>query len=90
MFQKNLSPRYSAVRDAAGFISSILFNNLLGIQTIKSFIQENTEIQRVNKISKIYQHKNKCQNSGHKILKISKVENRLEIGQCILKLYPFL
>ena len=30
MFQKNLSPRYRAVREAAGFISSILFNNLLG------------------------------------------------------------
>ena len=59
MFQKNLSPRYSAVREAAGFISSILFNNLLGIQTIKSFIQEKTEIQRVSKISKIYQNRNK-------------------------------
>ena len=59
MFQKNLSPRYSAVREAAGFISSILFNNLLGIQTIKSFIQEKTEIHRVGKISKIYQNRNK-------------------------------
>ena len=59
IFQKNLSPRYSAVREAAGFISSILFNNLLGIQTIKSFIQEKTEIQRVSKISKIYQNRNK-------------------------------
>ena len=59
IFQKNLSPRYSAVREAAGFISSILFNNLLGIQTIKSFIQEKTEIQRVGKISKIYQNRNK-------------------------------
>ena len=38
---------------------SILFNNLLGIQTIKSFIQEKTEIQRVSKISKIYQNRNK-------------------------------
>ena len=37
LFQKNLSPRYQAVRDAAGLISSTLFNNLLGIQTIKSF-----------------------------------------------------
>ena len=59
MFQKNLSPRYSAVREAAGLISSILFNNLLGIQTIKSFIQEKTEIQRVEKISTVYQSRNK-------------------------------
>ncbi|MEE2858109.1 MAG: ABC transporter ATP-binding protein [Candidatus Neomarinimicrobiota bacterium] len=59
MFQKNLSPRYDAVRESAGMISSILFNNLIGIQTIKSFIQEKTEIQRVKDISKKYQNRNK-------------------------------
>ena len=59
MFQKNLSPRYSAVREAAGLISSILFNNLLGIQTIKSFIQEKTETKRVESISNLYQNRNK-------------------------------
>lgn len=59
LFQKNLSPRYQAVRDSAGLINSTLFNNLLGIQTIKSFIQENTENKRMNKISKNYQQKNK-------------------------------
>mgnify|MGYP001374888820 CR=1 FL=1 len=58
-FQKNLSPRYQAVRNSAGRISSTVFNNLLGIQTIKSFIQENTENIRLKKISKDYQNKNK-------------------------------
>ncbi len=58
-FQKNLNPRYQAVRNAAGQISTTIFNNLLGIQTIKSFIQENTENNRLKKISKEYQNKNK-------------------------------
>ncbi len=57
-FQKNLAPRYQAVREKAGYISTVLFNNLLGIQTIKSFIQEQTEINRVTRISKNYQKSN--------------------------------
>jgi ATP-binding cassette subfamily B protein len=58
-FQKNLNPRYQAVRNAAGNISTTVFNNLLGIQTIKSFIQEKTEKERLRKISQDYQNKNK-------------------------------
>ena len=58
-FQKNLNPRYQAVRNAAGNISTTVFNNLLGIQTIKSFIQEKTEKEHLKKISHDYQNKNK-------------------------------
>ena len=58
-FQKNLNPRYQAVRNAAGNISTTVFNNLLGIQTIKSFIQEKTEKERLREISQDYQTKNK-------------------------------
>ena len=58
-FQKNLNPRYQAVRNAAGKISTTVFNNLLGIQTIKSSIQEDTENNRLKKISQDYQNKNK-------------------------------
>ena len=58
-FQKNISPRYHSVREAAGLISSTIFNNLLGIQTIKSFIQEDTENSRIKKISINYQSLNK-------------------------------
>ena len=36
-----------------------LFNGRTGVDLIKSFIQEQTEIQRVSKISKIYQERNK-------------------------------
>ena len=58
-FQKNLNPRYQAVRNAAGKISTTVFNNLLGIQTIKSSIQEDTENNRLKEISQDYQNKNK-------------------------------
>ena len=58
LFQKNLSPRYTAVRESAGLISSVLFNNLVGIQTIKSFIKERAEVDRVRKISRKYQKTN--------------------------------
>ena len=57
-FQKNLSPRYRNVRDSAGLLNATIFNNLLGIQTIKSFIQELRESIRVEKLSKEYQSQN--------------------------------
>ncbi len=57
-FQKNLSPRYRNVRDSAGLLSAGIFNNLLGIQTIKSFIQEIRESKRIKKFSKYYQEQN--------------------------------
>ena len=59
LFQKSLSPKYRDVRNYAGRLSSTIFNNLLGIQTIKSFNQEETENRRIEKISESYQIKNK-------------------------------
>ena len=58
-FQKNLEPRYLSVRNAAGSLSSTIFNNLLGIMTIKSFTSEKLETQRISKLSKDYQLANK-------------------------------
>jgi len=58
-FQKNLEPRYLSVRNAAGSLSSTIFNNLLGIMTIKSFTSEKLETQRISKLSKEYQLANK-------------------------------
>tara|TARA_A100001011_G_scaffold398168_1_gene501625 strand:+ start:67 stop:1848 length:1782 start_codon:yes stop_codon:yes gene_type:complete len=58
-FQKNLEPRYLNVRNAAGSLSSTIFNNLLGIMTIKSFTSEKLETQRISKLSKEYQLANK-------------------------------
>ena len=57
-FQKNLSPRYRNVRDSAGLLNATIFNNLLGIKTIKSFIQELRESTRIEQLSKYYQKQN--------------------------------
>ena len=58
-FQKNLSPRYLAVRDSVGVLNNTIFNNLLGIATIKSFVTEKIESLRINKLSTDYRLKNK-------------------------------
>ena len=57
-FQKGLSPRYRNVRDSAGLLNASIFNNLIGIQTIKSFIQEVRELGRIEKLSLYYQKQN--------------------------------
>lgn len=57
-FQRNLSPRYLDVRDSVGLMNSTIFNNLLGIMTIKSFTAEKTEEDRIEKFSDNYRKKN--------------------------------
>mgnify|MGYP001339855223 CR=1 FL=1 len=58
-FQKNLSPRYTAVRNSVGTLNNTIFNNLLGILTIKSFVSEKAESLRVEKLSTDYRLKNR-------------------------------
>ena len=58
-FQKNLSPRYLAVRESVGTLNSAIFNNLLGINTIKSFVTEKVETKRIEELSISYRKKNK-------------------------------
>ena len=58
-FQKNLSPRYLAVRESVGTLNSAIFNNLLGINTIKSFVTEKVETKRIEELSTLYRKKNK-------------------------------
>ncbi len=58
LFQKKLSPRYLSVRNAAGSLSTLIFNNLLGIITIKGFTAEGYETKKILKMSKEYQEKN--------------------------------
>ena len=58
-FQKKLSPKYLDVRNAAGNLSSSIFNNLLGIITIKGFTAESFETKKILKLSNDYQLKNK-------------------------------
>ena len=55
-FQKKLSPRYKKVRDKVGALNSSVFNNLLGIQTIKSFMSFHKEKLRVSDLSQDYQN----------------------------------
>ncbi len=57
-FQKKLSPKYLKVRNAAGNLSSSIFNNLLGIITIKGFTAEQYETQKILKMSENYQFTN--------------------------------
>ena len=58
LFQKKLSPKYLDVRNAAGDLSSSIFNNLLGIITIKGFTAEQYETNKILKMSNEYQNKN--------------------------------
>ena len=58
LFQKKLSPKYLDVRNAAGNLSSSIFNNLLGIITIKGFTAEQFETNKILKMSSDYQTKN--------------------------------
>ena len=58
VFQKRLSPIYKSVRDKAGLINSSIVNNLLGIQTIKSFMTYAFESDRVKTLSNDYQNEN--------------------------------
>ncbi len=58
-FQKNLSPRYLAVRNSVGLLNNTIFNNLIGISTIKSFVTEKLESKRIEKLSESYRLKNR-------------------------------
>lgn len=58
-FQKRLAPRYTAVREAVGWLNAQLTNNLTGITTIKSFTAEDYEIQRIDRLSDDYRNSNR-------------------------------
>ena len=58
LFQKKLSPKYLDVRNEAGDLSSSIFNNLLGIITIKGFTAEQYETNKILKMSNENQNKN--------------------------------
>lgn len=58
-FQKQIGPRYRAVRDQVGILNSQLSNNLSGITTIKSFTAEKHEVERIRRNSHAYQEYNR-------------------------------
>jgi ATP-binding cassette subfamily B protein len=58
-FQKQLTPRYAAVREQVGILNGQLSNNLGGIATIKSFTAESHEIERIRVESDAYKQRNR-------------------------------
>ncbi|MAU09722.1 MAG: ABC transporter [Anaerolineaceae bacterium] len=58
-FQKQIGPRYSAVREQVSILNSQLSNNLSGITTIKSFTAEDHEVERIGNESQAYEHYNR-------------------------------
>ncbi|MCA9961992.1 MAG: ATP-binding cassette domain-containing protein, partial [Anaerolineales bacterium] len=59
-FQKQLAPRYAAVREQVSILNGQLSNNLSGIATIKSFTAEAHEMERVSEASVVYQARNRA------------------------------
>jgi ATP-binding cassette subfamily B protein len=57
-FQARLAPRYAAMREAAGAMSSRLSNNLQGIATVKAFAAEDFEVDHVRQASDDYRTRN--------------------------------
>ena len=57
-FQKRLEPRYAVMRDKVGILNGRLSNNLTGISTIKSYTNEDFELERIRKSSIAYKDSN--------------------------------
>lgn len=58
-FQHKIAPRYTAVRNEAGLLASMLTNNLSGMMTIKSYVAQLFEKSRLEKQSLNYAASNK-------------------------------
>lgn len=58
-FQKLLAPRYAEVREKVSLLNSRLSNNLSGIVTIKSFVTEEYEVERLSVESEAYRQSNR-------------------------------
>jgi ATP-binding cassette subfamily B protein len=57
-FQGLLAPRYAEVRERVSLLNNRLANNLTGIMTIKSFVTEAQEIDRLRQTSWAYRQSN--------------------------------
>lgn len=58
VFQRQLAPRYTAVREQVSLLNGQLANNLTGMTTIKSFTAEEYEVERIRKHSQAYRRSN--------------------------------
>lgn len=57
-YQNFLKPKYQNVREKVGILNGILSNNLTGIATIKSYVAEKYESERIFSVSKEYMKAN--------------------------------
>lgn len=57
-FQRRLASRYLDVREKASLLTGVVSNNLAGISTIKAFVGQTHELERVTKHSQMYQDAN--------------------------------
>ena len=58
-FQKRIAPRYAVVRERVAELNAQLSNNLAGIATIKSFVAEEREVERMRATSDAYRESNR-------------------------------
>ena len=57
-FVGKIRPKWDAVRSAVGNLNSRLHNNIAGIETIKSFVREDYELERIKEVSDEYRETN--------------------------------
>lgn len=57
-FQRKLASRYLDVREKASQLTGVISNNLAGMSTIKAFVGQSHELERVTKQSQRYQDAN--------------------------------
>jgi len=58
-FQHRIAPKYAAVREKVSLLNGQLANNLSGITTIKSFVAEARETERIRQASDDYRSSNR-------------------------------
>ncbi|MEO0603954.1 MAG: ABC transporter transmembrane domain-containing protein, partial [Myxococcota bacterium] len=58
-FQSSIAPRYADVRQKAADVAGQLANNLSGIETVKAFVAEGREVERIRDLSDAYRSSNR-------------------------------
>lgn len=58
-FQASIAPRYADVRQKAADVAGQLANNLSGIETVKAFVAEDREVERIRGLSDAYRQSNR-------------------------------
>ena len=58
-FQHRIAPRYKVVRERVAALNGQLANNLSGIATIRSFVREDDEVERIRRLSDEYKAANR-------------------------------